>query len=248
MNVVKFFSGIESADLSKYSKGIDEKLRKVLELEKNDSSGSLITFTDNLELNHWKNILTQRNYFLLINYNAAMFYYEKGIYDDDFLNNAKKVNWENHFNYRYFVDNFFLSASSALDNIGYLLKVFYDVEVKNVKDISFKNMINRLNTDIENGKLDDNKFKDTKHLLAKLKDIKTNDHRYGDFDLMRNNIAHNNPPLTLEKVVDRKDGMVLVGTGTYQDSERVKKIIEDFLEVYVEIVDILFNISKKFDI
>lgn len=91
MNVVKFFNGIEHANLGKHSKNVKENLSSILNLEKNETSDSLFLAFSGIEIEHWKIILSQRNLFLLNSYNAAMYYYDKGIYDEDFLKNSKKL-------------------------------------------------------------------------------------------------------------------------------------------------------------
>lgn len=241
MNVVKFFNGIEHANLGKHSKNVKENLSSILNLEKNETSDSLFLAFSGIETEHWKIILSQRNLFLLNSYNAAMYYYDKGIYDEDFLKNSKKINWENHFNYRYFIESFFLSGSSVLDNVAYLLKVFYDLKLNDKERISFKNIVEKLNSKKVKNNYD---LKGTEQLLKKLNDIRINDQRFIKMNIIRNDIAHNNPPLTLTNPVSKLDGITVIGTGTYQDSAEVKKIMDDFLEVYVEVIDILLNISK----
>lgn len=112
MNRVKYFNGIEEADLKKYSEELYRKLIRVLEIERSgeESYSNFCMISSSIEVNHWKRILSQRNNSLIISYSSSMFYYEKGIHDDDFLNNTKKINWENLLNYRYFIENFFITG------------------------------------------------------------------------------------------------------------------------------------------
>src|SRR5699024_11396609 len=145
MNVVKFFNGIKYTNLDKHYKNVKENLSNILNLEKNETSDNLFLAFSGIEIEHWKIILSQRNLFLLNSYNAAMYYYDKGIYDEDFLKNSKKINWENHFNYRYFIESFFLSGCSVLHNVAYLLKVFSDLKLNDKDLISFKHIVEKSN-------------------------------------------------------------------------------------------------------
>ncbi|MCM3071751.1 Cthe_2314 family HEPN domain-containing protein [Staphylococcus equorum] len=240
MNYIKYFNGIESASLDEYSKNVNERLSKILDIEKKGDSYEIKDFTSGLEFEHWKRILGQRNSVLLLSYNAAMYYFEKGIHDDEFFKDSKKINWENHLNFKYFSENFLLTAFSILENIGYLLKVFYKIKLKKQEFVSFSTIVQKLNGKKAAEKYD---LKNTEELLNRLNNIKLKDQRYKNLTTVRNDISHNNPPLILTNPVTEVDEITTVGTGVYKSSNDIRKIMDEFLEIYIEIIDILFEIS-----
>ncbi|CAM4185398.1 hypothetical protein BS11774_16630 [Bacillus subtilis] len=187
---------------------------------------------DNWDTDHWELILNNRIISINRNFGYAMFYYYKGIPDDEwFISPGKEgqsveffphfddQHTSNHFNFKYFVDIFFLKAYTAYETIGHLLYKLYDLEINedDPRDqVSFKNAIFKLKS--KNHRL----FKD----LNKLK--RSDDFKKG-VD-MRNDIAHNHPPYDIDSGVTKsKGGIITMGVGNYTTSTEIKETMIGFL-------------------
>lgn len=187
---------------------------------------------DNWDTDHWELILNNRIISINRNFGYAMFYYYKGIPDDEwFISPGKEgqsveffphfddQHTSNHFNFKYFVDIFFLKAYTVYETIGHLLYKLYDLEINedDPRDqVSFKSAIFKLKP--ENHRL----YKD----LCKLK--RSDDFKKGV--AMRNDIAHNHPPYDIDSGVTKsKGGIITMGIGNYTTSKEIKETMIDFL-------------------
>lgn len=76
---IKWFNDIENAKLGKHPDNITAKIDE---------------------------ILNNRTQNVMISYDFAMFYFEKGINDRLFPKNTEQINYENLYSFKYFIENF----------------------------------------------------------------------------------------------------------------------------------------------
>src|SRR5699024_12573052 len=141
----------------------------------------------NIDLDHWQMLL--RNKLISINndFGYALFYYYKGIPDDEWYMSPGKQgqsvqyyphfedqHYSNLYNFSYFVDIFFLKYFTVYETIDHLLVKLYNFKIK--RNISFNNAIIKL--------------KDVNYPLYKqLYNIKNSDN-YICRNILRYDIAH----------------------------------------------------------
>ncbi|TRM10702.1 hypothetical protein FH966_02655 [Lentibacillus cibarius] len=182
---------------------------------------------DNWDTQHWESILENRSLTVERNFGYAMFYYYKGIPDDEWFMSPGKQgqsvqyyphfqekHYSNFYNFTYFVDVFFLQSFTVYETIGHLLFKLFDFEV-NENDprdqISFNNAIFKLK-------------KINRPLYKDLNKVKYSD----DFQFgvrMRNDIAHNHPPYRIDSGISKSEGVVTFGVGEYKTTVEIKKVM-----------------------
>lgn len=222
INIIPF-EEITEVDLNEYTKESplkDFKLSRGMFEKEDDHLMNL----DNWDTQHWETVLNNR--FLSVNRNFAyaMFYYYKGIPDEEwFISPGKKgnsvdyfphyteQNYSNAFNFHYFVDTFFLKAFTMYETIGHLLFKLYDFPINQDdprNQVSFNSAIFNL--------------KNVNHALYKdLNKVKySNDFQVGV--KMRNDIAHNHPPYHVDSGIRKMDGVTTYGVGNYTTSSEIK--------------------------
>ncbi|MGS2776400.1 Cthe_2314 family HEPN domain-containing protein [Robertmurraya sp. GLU-23] len=187
---------------------------------------------DNWDTKHWELILNNRLLSVNRNFGYAMFYYYKGIPDEEWVMSPGKEgqsvqlfphfyeqHHSNHYNFTYFVDVFFLQSFTLYETIGHLLFKLFNLEnnENNPRNqISFNNAIYKLN------QVSRPLYKD----LNKVK--QSNDFKIGV--RMRNDIAHNHPPYRIDSGVTKSEGVVSIGVGNYTTSNEIKTVMIGLLK------------------
>src|SRR5690625_5132480 len=183
---------------------------------------NLLALPENIDLDHWQMLL--RNKLISINndFGYALYYYYKGIPDDEWYKQGQSVQYYPHFedqhysnlyNFSYFVDIFFLKSFTVYETIGHLLFKLYNFKIK--RNISFNNAILKL--------------KDVNYPLYKELDNIKNSENYKCGNRMRNDIAHNHPPHSVDTGVRKSKGLTSFGVGKYTPSNEIKKVMIGFL-------------------
>lgn len=144
---IKWFNDIENAKLGKHPDNITAKIDEILNINYGIRDISLLLSSISSE--HWLRILNNRTQNVMISYDFAMFYFEKGINDRLFPKNTEQINYENLYSFKYFIENFFIGGFSIYENIGHIINDMYNLE-KIYKDeyeksqISFKSVVSNL--------------------------------------------------------------------------------------------------------
>ncbi|TKV48327.1 hypothetical protein C1I58_06310 [Bacillus sp. PIC28] len=207
------------------------------------TEGTIIQNLRNTDMGHWENLLRNRLLSINNNYAYAMFYFGKGIPDDEwyispglkgqsvqFFPHFKEEHYSNLYNFIYFVDTLFLKIFTVYETIGHLLYKLYQIEVDtdDWKDqISFHNAIYKL--------------RDTNYALFKdLMKIKKSD-EFKKGIRMRNDIAHNHPPYEISSGVTIRENGASFGIGEYTTSKEIKKIMIGLLQS----IKLTFEVFEK---
>lgn len=186
----------------------------------------------NIDINHWETILKNRLISVNLNFSYCMFYFEKGIPDDEWHISPGKQgqsvqyhphfeneHYSNFYNFIYFADIFFLKAYTLCETIGHLLFKLYDIKIdeNDSRDqISFNSAIFHLKN--ENRSLN-RALNKVKHSTPFQKGVR-----------MRNDIAHNHPPYEITSGVKFTSTGGSFGVGDYTTSKEIKKVMIGFLE------------------
>lgn len=220
------FEDITKVDLSETTK---ESPLKNFELPKGifQKQDDYFLNLHNWDTQHWESILENRLLSVDCNFGYAMFYYYKGIPDDEWFMSPGKQgqsvqyyphfeqkHYSNFYNFTYFVDVFFLQSFTVYETIGHLLFKLYDFDTNedNPRDqISFNNAIFKL--------------KEVNHpLYRNLNNVKySNDFQFGV--RMRNDIAHNHPPYRIDSGISKSEGVVSFSVGEYTTTNEIKKVM-----------------------
>jgi len=203
----------------------------------------VIQMTRNIEIFHWKIILNNRLCNVIKSYVMLMFYYGKGIPDDEwYISPGKKgmsVQFFPHFkkqhfiikaSFNYYADIFFYMIFSSWDTLWQLLNVFYDLGLKE----------NDVNLDIFYQKIKDKNVRFHK-FLTKLK----GDHKYKKIKDLRRSITHIVQTGEITSGVDRtKENKIRVGIGKYIPSKEIVNSVMDALNLFAETIDKAIETSK----
>ncbi|WP_039069687.1 Cthe_2314 family HEPN domain-containing protein [Staphylococcus shinii] len=143
---IKLFNDIENAKLGKHSDNIKSKIEEILNIEYGVRDISFMLSSISSE--YWLGILNNRTQNVMISYEFAMFYFEKGINDQFFPQDTEHINYDNLYSFKYFIENFFIGGFSIYENIGHIINDTYKLEkvyvdAENTK-ISFKSAIKNL--------------------------------------------------------------------------------------------------------
>ncbi|MDS3879370.1 Cthe_2314 family HEPN domain-containing protein [Staphylococcus hominis] len=144
---IKWFNDIENAKLGKHPDKITSKIDEILNIKYGIRDISFLLSSISSE--HWLRILNNRTQNIMISYDFAMFYFEKGINDQSFPKDTEQINYENLYSFKYFIENFFIGGFSIYENIGHIINDIYHLE-KIYEDgyektqISFKSVVNNL--------------------------------------------------------------------------------------------------------
>ncbi|WP_421383342.1 Cthe_2314 family HEPN domain-containing protein [Bacillus salacetis] len=204
---------------------------------------------DNWDTQHWERLLENRLLSVERNFGYTMFYYYKGIPDDEWYmspgKNGQSVqyyphfdeeHYSNHYNFTYFVDTFFLKSYTLYETIGHLLFKVYNFEIKedDPRDqVSFNSAIFKLKNV-------------NRPLYKDLNKVKYTD----DFQIgvkMRNDIAHNYPPYHKDSGIRKINGVEILGVGKYTTSSEIKAAMIGFLrgiKATVKVLDKHLPIKK----
>ncbi|MDW3973596.1 Cthe_2314 family HEPN domain-containing protein [Staphylococcus saprophyticus] len=143
----KWFNDIENARLGKHPDDITSKIDEILNI--NYGVRDISFLLSSISSEHWLRILNNRTQNVMISYDFAMFYYEKGINDQFFPKDTEQINYENLYSFKYFIENFFIGGFSIYENIGHIINDIYHLE-KIYEDgyekaqISFKSVVSNL--------------------------------------------------------------------------------------------------------
>lgn len=237
---IKPFEEIEKINIDENTKDNplkDFKLPKGLFKQRNDDFFKLL---EDWETQHWERLLNNRLLSLNRNFGYAIYYYQKGIPDDEwfispgkegksvqYFPHFKDKHYSNHFNFTYFVDVFFLQSFTLYETIGHLLFKKYGFKIAENKpsdQVSFNNAIYKLK-------------KINQSLYRSLNKVKYScDYQRGV--KMRNNIAHNHPPHQIDSGISNYKGLVAFGVGKYTTSNEIKEIM----------IGLLKSIRKTFEV
>lgn len=165
-------------------------------------------------------------------FNMAMFYFYRGIPDDEwkrspgkdglsveYFPNFKEEHFSNQYNFNYFVQIFFYKVTTLYEIIGHLIYNRFSLQIneKNPRDkISFTSAISKL------------KSRDEK-LQESLLNIKSSSN-FRNGAKMRNDIAHNQPAYEISSFITVKNGLTAFGTGSYTTSKEIKRTMINYLE------------------
>src|SRR5699024_1470985 len=116
---IKLFNDIENAKLGKHSDNIKSKIEEILKIEYGVRDISFMLSSISSE--HWLGILNNRTQNVMISYEFATFYFEKGINDQFFPQDTEHINYENLYSFKYFIENFFIGGFSIYENIGHII-------------------------------------------------------------------------------------------------------------------------------
>ena len=178
-------------------------------------------FARDLELKGWFYEIRQRVGDTAISYFFMMFYYEKGIPDKrpwispgkngasvQYFPDFKEVHYSIKMWFDYFSDTLYYKLFSAWDVVGHILKVKYDLEIKE-RDVSFSTAFKKLG--------DGDKDKNLYDCLKKVKDSPV----YQKAHRIRSDITHNYLPNTAHMVVRRCSQFTTIDLKEYITSEEI---------------------------
>lgn len=204
---------------------------------------SIFDDLESMEIEHWENLLRNKVFSVNRAYGHSMFYFNKGIPDDqwfsiattsnfgqtiEYFPNFKEQHFSNHFNFTYFVEIFFYSVAALYETIGHLIFKNFDFivnENKRSNQISFKNAICKLKNNHTQLHLD----------LQKI--TKSEDFILGN--KMRNDIAHNHPPYQISSGVSNDDYLLSLGVGKYTSSNEIKRTMIGYLKSVKKTFEVL---------
>ena len=119
----------------------------------------------------------------------------------------------------FFSDTLYYKLFSAWDLIGHILKVKYDLEIKE-RDVYFSTAFKKLG----------DKEKNLRCCLKKVKDSPV----YKEALKIRNNITHNYLPNTAHMVVRRHSQITTIDLKEYITSEEIVTNVQGALELFAE--------------
>ncbi|TWT08195.1 hypothetical protein FQV26_10405 [Planococcus sp. CPCC 101016] len=235
------FEGINDFDINSYSKENPLHDYKFSENIFRPTGNDPHLILRKLDAAHWNSILTNRLLSVNLNFSYCMFYFYKGIPDEEwyispgrggqsveYYPNFENKHYSNLYNFTYFADIYFLKAYTVCETIGHLLFKFYEFKIdeKNSLDqISFNSAIYRLK----------NIYPDFYKALNKVK--------YSDAFkkgvAMRNDIAHNHPPYEITSGIRFSSKGASFGIGEYTTAGEIKKVMIDFMESIKKLFEIL---------
>ncbi|MFC5711959.1 Cthe_2314 family HEPN domain-containing protein [Thalassorhabdus alkalitolerans] len=203
--------------------------------------GNIFQKMRNRDMNHWESVLHNRLLSIQSNFGYAMFYYYRGIPDDEwyispgdkgqsvqFFPHFEEKHYSNQYNFSFFADTFFLKAFTVFETIAHLLYKHYEIEVdeSNFLDkVSFNNALHRMKN-IDKS-LSDNLFK-----IKKSSDFKKG-------VKMRNDIAHNHPPYLISSGITLDEKGASYGVGDYTSSTEIKETMIGLLRSIQKTMDVL---------
>ncbi|RYL93413.1 hypothetical protein EWI07_07320 [Sporolactobacillus sp. THM7-4] len=196
---------------------------------------------DNWDRQHWEGVLENRLLSVDRNFGYAMYYYYRGIPDEEwyispgkqgqsvqYYPHFEEKHYSNFINFIYFVDVFFLQSSTVYETIGHLLfKLFgFELNEDNPRDqISFNNAIFKLK------EVNRSLYRD----LIKVK--YSDDYKHGI--RMRNDIAHNYPPYQIDSGISKSRGLVTFGVGKYTTTTEIKEVMIGLLRSIKATIEVL---------
>ncbi|MED4476192.1 Cthe_2314 family HEPN domain-containing protein [Oceanobacillus caeni] len=241
LNPFEDITKVDLREITKESPLKNFELRKGLFQKEDDH---LLSIGFNWEMQHWETLLENRLLSIERNFGYALFYYNKGIPDDQWYMSPGKQGQsiqyfphfeENHYsnlyNFTYFVDVFFLQSFTVYETIGHLLFKLFDLEDNPRCQVSFNNAIYKLK------KINTPLYKD-------LNKVKYSD----DFQLgmrMRHDIAHNHPPHRIDSGISKLKGLIAFGVGKYTTSKEIKNVMIGFLSSIKKTFEVLEKHLQK---
>jgi hypothetical protein len=222
---------------------MNERIFILLNKENESSTGSYTVFFKSLEATE---ILDQLRYKLMgaaKSYVLMSYFFEKGIPDDEaYISPGKRgesVEFFPHFEpihfevkdwFDYFSDTFYHKLFSALDMVGHLINLQYELGVKQ-KEVYFNSVVNKLRT------------KDL-HLYQGLQEIR-DDPIYLEANRLRNDIAHNYLPGSTGLSVTREKGDgcegIKLGIRAYTPSSAIMSNAQKTVDLLERIVALVIE-------
>lgn len=270
---INLFNNIESFSYSnsQHEQNIIDKLEEIQNIEYGIRDISLIF--SSMSSDAWLKILRNRTNNVLINYEYAMFYFNKGVSTKE----LNEINVGNFYSFNYFMENFFIGGFTLYENIARILDDIYFVDkMYENKEDDKRNIyeeIDKINKKIrENmreveGSIKHNKtllkhgkgFKKTltyyeekemdlkkaEKYMTRINDIINSDD-YKKIRDIRHDIVHNNPPLIQANTIirEKNENGDIVSKANDFDPKQMKKYMDIFLEQYVEILSVLKEILE----
>lgn len=235
----KYFTGLENELDEKYGNEnpIDfEGLEKpIFKIEFND----IQAITQNIHIQHLERVFLNKTNLLHLNFSWAMFYYERGIPDEEWYKSpgdggqsieyfskfSKDIHWENYYNYSYFTTYFFHEAFSALELLGHILNEIFRLNLQD-RAINFNTSLNKIKNENEK-------------LYMEIENIKSKSN-YKELVDIRHNMVHNTSPIIISSGVKKSNNTTWFGTGEYTTSSIIKEKMKDFLQMINDIIHAIY--------
>jgi Cthe_2314-like HEPN len=195
----------------------------------------------NSEMNHWETTLMNRIFATRSMFTYAMFYYYKGIPDDEwflspglqgqsvqYFPHFTNEHFSNQYNFIFFADSFFLKAFTVFETIGQMLFRYYNLEYNedDFRDqISYNNAVYKL-------------FNVDRPISRKLSKLKKSDDFQNGLKI-RNAITHSHPPYEISSGVTIKTNGGSFGIGEYTTSKELKKVMIGLLRSIKATLEVL---------
>lgn len=225
-----------------------EKLVKTLPLEKlrinlsdfEKRGNSPNHFVDSIEIDTWTMHLSHRLADICKSYVMLMYYYNKGIPDDEWYispgRKGESIQYFPHFEkehfyakdqFDYYADMFYYKIFSAWDTIGHVLNVLDDLGIKE-KNVSFNLAVKKLEEKNLN-------------LYNNLKELK-GDPNFKEAKRLRHDITHNYLPGSVGSGIKRpSNNTITYGVGSYTPSKKIKDNVIKAIGLLVKTLDYIKN-------
>jgi hypothetical protein len=204
------------------------------------SNDSELLFT-NSELEEWTIHLINRLYDVHMSYVMLCFYFEKGIPDEEWCipprQNGESVQYFPHFTqyhfqikswFDYYVDTFYYKLFSALDTIGQILNIKYNLGIKKPDLGNVMKKLENMHPDIHN----------------ELKQLKDNP-AFKEAKKLRNDITHNLSPSSISGNITKFQDATALSVGEYVPSATIQQNVIDVLYVFVEFLNYVKGDDKQ---
>lgn len=241
----KPFEGIDTINFSKYEKEnplLNHPLpRDIFTDGKWEDYNPVIH-----DIAHWEVILGNHISSIVTNFTYSMYYFYKGIPDDEWIiipEDGGSVEYFPHFedehyrnlmNFCHFIDVFFLKVFSTFEAIGHLLYKYFQLEL-NEHDwrdqISFRSAIYKL----EEGNYP--LYKDLRKIIKSPK--------FTRGVKIRNQITHSQPPYSFSSGVSIINGEALYSIPEYTCSKDIKNAMINILQSLRNTLEILERHIKR---
>lgn len=152
MITIKPFKDIENFKFDNYLNHpyFDLQFIKSINFELKKEEDEFVNHIDSFEIQHWHRILFNKGHRMLRNFEYALFYFEKGINDEDykiingdgrikFFPNFNDEDYTHQYNFHYFSEYFYMNCFAYLEIIAHIIYLQYDFKPSKKEKISFNN-------------------------------------------------------------------------------------------------------------
>jgi hypothetical protein len=213
-----------------------------IQFEFNNRPYNLLDFSQikDMEYSYWLREFNNRSFDMITSYVMMMFYYDKGIPDDEWYispgKTGKSIDYFPHFEERHFIylywfgfymDSYYTKYFSLIDTIYHLVNIRYDLEVPS--KLGFKSEISK-------------KLKSVDTELHDFLNSLRNNTTLGKITDFRNNIVHNYRPNQVDSGINtvKRDGQIIemsFTVGNYTKTSEFVNNINDSLDLMSLIVE-----------